>query len=354
MWVLGLVVWIVSAAPIAVTVLPVFPSAKGWVRIWDYPRLQVAVALGVMAVVQLLTLPTRASSAGLLGATLGCIAWQVFRIYPYTRLKRPQVASADDAGGGDTISILVANVLQDNRDSATFLRRVAESDPDIVFAVETDAWWDAQLGGLESGYPYVVRHPLENTYGIHLFSRRALRGVRLQDRVEPDVPSVTAEVRLDSGTWVHLHCVHPKPPQIGQDVEERDAELLLVAREVARDARPAIVCGDLNDVAWSHSTRLFQRISGLLDPRIGRGFFATFHAKYWFARWPLDHVFHHASFRLARLEVLGFFGSDHFPVFVRLVHEPDAARAHAIPEADEDDRREAAEKIDEGAPGATG
>lgn len=344
-----LVVWIVSSLPIGVTVLSLVRTAKWWVRVWDYPRSQVAVALGVMLAAQILTLPMTAATLGLLLATLACLAWQLSCVYPYTPLKPLQVAPADAAATGETISILIANVLQENRDAATFLRRIEETGPDIILAVETSGWWDAQLAILQKRYPYAVRHPLENTYGMHLFSRLELRDVRLQERVAPGVPSLSARVRLPSGPLVNLHCVHPEPPKVGNDVEERDAELLLVGREVARDRRPTIVCGDLNDVAWSHTTRLFQRVSGLLDPRIGRGVYSTFHAGYWFARWPLDHVFHDASFRLARLEVLGPFGSDHFPVFVRLVHDPSAVGEHEPPEADSADQREASTKIAEGA-----
>ena len=351
MSILGMVVRIGSLVPIGVTVLPIVESPKWWVRVWDYPRQQVAAALGLTAAAQVLFLPRTSSSVTLAVATLACLAWQVSSIYPYTRVKRRQVAPAERAGIDQRISILVANVLQDNRDSAAFLRRVEASDPDIVMAVETNGWWDAQIAHLEERYPHAVRHPLENTYGMHLYSRLELRNVRLQERVEPGVPSIAAEVRLRSGAWVNLHCLHPKPPQVGNDVAERDAELLLVGREAAKDRRPTIVCGDLNDVAWSHTTRLFQRVSGLLDPRVGRGLFSTFHADYWFARWPLDHVFHDASFRLSRLEVLNSFGSDHFPVFIELVHDPDAVGAHEIPTADDDDRQEAAEKIDEGLTG---
>ena len=341
-------VWVVSLLPIAATVLPLARTARWWVRVLDYPRLQVAVALVAAAAAQVATLPMAGASLGLLAVTLACLVWQLSRIIPYTRLTSRQVSPAGADDPADAVSIVVANVLQENRDAAAFLRRIQEIDPDIVLAVETNGWWDRQIAGLEERYPYTVRHPLENTYGMHLFSRLELRDVHLQDRVSSGIPSVFARVRLRSGQWVNLHCVHPEPPQVGNHVEERDAELLLVAREAARDRRPTIVCGDLNDVAWSHTTRLFQRISGLLDPRVGRGFYPTFHAGYWFARWPLDHVFHDSSFRLARLEILGAFGSDHFPVHVRLVHDPSAVHEHEPPPADEDDRQEASEKIADG------
>ena len=106
---------------------------------------------------------------------------------------------------------------------------------------------------------------------------------------------------------------------------DRDAEILLVGREIRNRGEAAIVAGDLNDVAWSHVTRLFRRLSNALDPRIGRGLYATFNARWPLMRWPLDHIFFTEDFRLVRLERMGFIGSDHFPILVELSYEPAGA-----------------------------
>jgi endonuclease/exonuclease/phosphatase (EEP) superfamily protein YafD len=342
------ILWILSTFLIAVTLLPFVRKPKWWIRVWDYPRLQVAAGLSAAAIAQAGLLSRSPPSNVLLVVTLGCLLWQAGRITPYTRLHAEEVLPADRPDPANTLSVMVSNVLQDNRMAEAFLRRIDETDPDLVLAVETDEWWDGQIAGLLERYPHAVRHPLDNTYGMHLFSRLELGDVKLQDRVSPGIPSIFARVRLRSGTLVNLHCVHPEPPQIGNDVYERDAELLLVAKEVAGDRRPTIVCGDLNDVAWSHTTRLFRRISGLIDPRIGRGLYPTFHAGYRIARWPLDHIFHDAGFRLKRIEVLESIGSDHFPILVQLVHDPAAVHEQEVPEADAEDRKEAVEKIGDG------
>ena len=135
-------------------------------------------------------------------------------------------------------------------------------------------------------------------------------------------------MRLRSGDVVTLYGLHPEPPAPGEAETSlpRDAELVLAGREIAERGAPTIVAGDFNDVAWSHTSRLFRRISRLLDPRIGRGMYNTFHAGYVLLRWPLDHVFVGDAFVLRRMARLPGFGSDHFPIYIALDYAPRPAR----------------------------
>jgi endonuclease/exonuclease/phosphatase (EEP) superfamily protein YafD len=135
-----------------------------------------------------------------------------------------------------------------------------------------------------------------------------------------------------------------------QDSAPRDAELVLVGKEIAAHERevPTIVCGDLNDVAWSFTTQLFLRISKLLDPRMGRGMYNSYNANSHVFRFPLDHVFHSNEFKLIDLRVLGHVGSDHFPMLIALSCEPEAAtREQPEPETKAEDHEDAHEIVGE-------
>jgi endonuclease/exonuclease/phosphatase (EEP) superfamily protein YafD len=239
-------------------------------------------------------------------------------------------------------------VLRDNRNIGKYLQIVKEADPDILLAVETNMWWTEQLQRLEKQYRYVVQYPLDNCYGMLLYSRLKLIDPEIKFLVEDDVPSIHTGVELRSGERIALHCLHPRPPHppTDQDTTERDAELLIVGRAIKETNKPALVAGDLNDVAWSYTTTLFQKISGLLDPRIGRGMYNTFDATNPLFRWPLDHVFHSNHFKLIALKRLPYFGSDHFPMYIELSHEPEAEAQQPEPSATVEERLEATEKID--------
>lgn len=329
------------------TLLPFFRHDAWWIRGFEFPRVQVTVLSLATLVAYVFVVGWHSVWDQLLLALLaGCVFFQLIRIARYTPPFPNQVKTAQSSSSDSRLSLLVANVLMPNRNAAALLQAINECNPDIVLTLETDEWWQSQLDALDTDYPYAVKHPLDNLYGMHLYSKLPLIDPCTLFLVEDTVPSIHATARLRSGHEVALHCLHPAPPSPTENATsaERDAELLIVAKALGAENQTAVVMGDLNDVAWSATTRMFQRISRLLDPRIGRGMYSTFHASYPFMRWPLDHVFCTSDFELVSLSRLGPIGSDHFPIHVVLTHSPNAT--HVPPSPEPGDHADAQEKID--------
>lgn len=331
------------------TVLPLLRKDAWWVRIFDFPRLQITVIITItLAAYLVFEWDSGAAENLFLVALSSCLFYQGYMMYPYTPLSGRQVQQSVNAEQDSCLSLLFANVLMDNREVAKLKEIIGEADPDIILTVETNGWWKEQLEGFERTHPHTVQQPQENTYGMLLYSRLELLNPEVKFLVQEDVPSIHTRVRLPSGREVELRCLHPRPPFPTEDERstERDAELLIVGKETKELNGPVVVLGDLNDVAWSRTNYLFQNISGLLDPRIGRGFYHTFHAKYPFIRFPLDHFFHSNHFRLVDFRRLAYFGSDHFPVYIKLSYEPAAESQQRELQANRSEREEAEEKIE--------
>ena len=308
-----------SAIVILASFLPLIPTHAGIVRICDFPRLQILIG-GLAGLVGLVLVRDWQSWTFWVVAPLLClaIALQTARILPYVPFAKKESRAAETRGHGTEFSLLIANVQQKNRNSGKLSQLVEQYDPDLVFLVEVDRWWEKQLQRIADGYPHVTSLPQDNGYGILFMSRLPVESCLVRRLVKPEIPSLKVRLGLQCGHSFWFYGLHPEPPGPVQDAEERDTELLLVATEVRDEGQPAVVAGDLNDVAWSRTTARFQRVSNCLDPRRGRGLYATFHADHWFARWPLDHLFHTKDFATIQLAVLAHIGSDHFPVFVRL------------------------------------
>jgi endonuclease/exonuclease/phosphatase (EEP) superfamily protein YafD len=319
-----------------------------WIfRVCEYPRLQ-KLFINLILLLLVISLGIVSTQDKFIAILLSLnLFYLIYQVFPFTILGKQQLLAADTTHPDKQIGLFIGNVYQHNRNAKEYLECIKSEDPDLVMLVETDKWWAEQLESLNETYPHRVLVPLENTYGMMLFSKFKLHHSKVSYLVEDDIPSVHATIQLPSGDKLSFHGLHPTPPvpQENPRTTERDKEILLVGKEAKKSKLPVIVAGDLNDVAWSYTTELFSKISGLLDPRKGRGFFNTFHAKYFFLRFPLDHIFCSNEFTLIDIKRMPGCGSDHFPMYIKLQYSPEKAAVQEEPEPDQEDKETANKKI---------
>lgn len=329
------------------TLLPLIRNDYWIFRVFDYPRLQ-KVCLNAVAVILLLTCYNGTQTGKYLQIlALGVnIIYLLWLIIPFTPFGRKQVSRSATIDQQKSISVMIANVLQTNHNTQGCLNEISKADPDVLILLEANHRWDTETGSLIEKYPFAEKVPLENMYGLLLYSKLELIETSVQYLVESDIPSIHTKIRLRNGQLVQFYAVHPTPPVPGENVRstERDKELLLVADLAKESKLPVIVAGDLNDVAWSHTTDLFLKMSGLLDPRRGRGFFNSFNAHHFFLRFPLDHAFISRHFKVIKLKRLNNYNSDHFPIFLQIQLDEEAYTEQKPLQADQDDIEEAEEK----------
>lgn len=331
------------------TLIPFVRSDYWTFRVFEFPRAQklVIIALILSTFIWITGLDKGSEQVFSILLLLNLL-YLVYQIYPFTPLASKQMLAATKNGSGEGfLSIMVANVYQFNRRADKCLLGIKKHAPDVVLLVETDQWWKEAVSELESTYPHRVLHPIDNTYGMLLYSRLPLEGAGVEYLIKEHIPSIHTRLLLPTGQRVQLFCIHPEPPAPQENVRatERNAEILTIGK-MAKDCHlPVVVCGDLNDVAWSHTTKLFLKTSGLLDPRRGRGFYNSFHAKLPLMRWPLDHFFCSREFRLIQLKRLEPIGSDHFPMFIRLSLEPQKKDEQEMMHTSPEEKEEVEEKI---------
>jgi endonuclease/exonuclease/phosphatase (EEP) superfamily protein YafD len=329
-----------------------------FVRGWDFPRVQIVciawlLACGYWALQWIATdanLPLWPAPAMAIFLTL----FHGYMIYPYTYLGCTQAASTavdkieGEQAAESTVRFVITNLQQDNDAYDRWMEVMQVADPDILIGLEPDQQWVNAIDSLVRRFPYRIVVPQDNCYGIMLLSRLPIESHQVRHLVQSDVPSIDARVRLPDGRTMRVIAVHPRPPEPlrDNDATARDAELTLWGRELADDQGPAVIGGDLNDVAWSQTTRLFLRTSQLLDPRRGRGFFNTFHASRWYLRFPLDHVFHSTHFTVSDMRRLDRVGSDHFPMLIDLRINPRQQSEHEVMAHAEADEQQAEIRVD--------
>lgn len=337
---------IFGAIAVVLTLIPLVAADYWWIRIFDFLHIQLTLLTMTAIAAYFIRFDIKWFQDYIFMAILlACFTFQFIKIYPYTPIA-PEEMGDSSSNAQEKIKLLAVNVLQENEKKEEMVEEINRLNPDIFVLTETNASWQRAIHkNFNNSYAYKVEIPLENTYGMLLYSKFELLNPEVKFLVDDSIPSIHSQMKLPQGDIIQLYAIHPTPPmpQHNPKSTDRDAEMMKIALSSLEREIPVIVTGDFNDVAWSSTTSLFQNVGRLLDPRVGRGFYNTFNANSVLLRWALDHLFTSEEFRVDKLSLGESSGSDHFPFYAELTFEPDKAKEQ-IPDEPTADQLERARK----------
>lgn len=312
---MDIIILILSILLLIASVLPFVPNPHWLFRVPDFMRLQILVLQVPVVVFAFLYAGSSPWKWGLQVAQLVAMAYHIYLLVRYTAFWKRNPA-LETAGASTKVKVISCNVYQYNHEYHRLMALVKQEKPDILLTMESNSDWEEAMRELEADLPNTQKVTLENTYGMHLYTKLKVRKLQTHFFVSDDLPSIEAELETEDGHRFVFFGVHPPPPSPTEEdtSKERDGDLLSVAKRVRNYNLPVVVTGDFNTVAWSNVSRLFAKTAQLIDARIGRGLLATFHAKYWFFRVPLDLLFHSEEVFVDKLFIYPSVGSDHFPI----------------------------------------
>lgn len=314
---------------IIITLVPLIAMSYWWIRLFDYPHVQLTVFTFFALALYFIRFEAKNKKDYLFVSVLFlCFIFQFIKISDYIPHRIYEAGEASkDVSQDDLISLYIANVLQDNTNPDLLIAEIKAKQPDVLLLMETNTRWQQDVAETVANYPFKVEVPLDNTYGMLLYSKLELITHEVAYLIDDSIPSIQSRVRLRSGKEIKLHAIHPTPPKPSPESRssKRTGELMKIALKVVDADIPVVVAGDFNDVSWSNTMVLFKSVSGLLDTRNGRGFYNSFDANSLLMRWPLDYVYVTEEFRVQKLGLGEDIDSDHFPVEITLSLEPDRA-----------------------------
>lgn len=333
---------------ILLTIIPYFSTDYWWIRMFDFPHLQLSFLTLIAILVYFFKFNFKSWKDYLfIGLLISCFVFQFGKIYPYTAFAAYEVLPASKSQQ-DSITIYTANVLQKNEKRQTVVEQLIKYEPDIVLLTEVNKPWENEISqAIGNNYPFKIQVPKDNTYGMLLYSKNELINPKVKYLVSDSIPSIHTKVKMIAGDTIQIYAIHPTPPMPQENPlsTDRDTEMMMVAKMALDSQYPVLVIGDFNDVAWSVTSKLFQNVSRLGDIRKGRGLYNTYDANNFLLRWPLDHIFISNEFRLQSVKRCEDIHSDHFPLYTTLSFEPENKLEQELPPPTDDELKRVEDQI---------
>jgi endonuclease/exonuclease/phosphatase (EEP) superfamily protein YafD len=221
---------------------------------------------------------------------------------------------------GQRLKLLQSNVKYSSTQYEKVLAYIAEEAPDIVTLQEVDKNWLANLGALQTTYPYSQFEAEATGSGIALYSKIKPEQLARINLGLSWRPGLQVDFKLGE-TLVHLVTIHPPTPTEPPNFRARNQQFAEVTQHLLSLPAPKILIGDLNDTVWStyHAQMLAQ--TQMVNARQGFGLLPSWPSWLFFKPLmiPIDQCLLSPEITVAGIKTGPNIGSDHLPLVVELV-----------------------------------
>lgn len=300
-------------AAIVIMVASLLPfGARAWWILEQFAHFRVQYLACALALFVLLALVRRPRWCAALAL---CIAINFVAVIDYLptlgRGPTRDVAAAERA-----IRVLSVNLSQRDFSAEELLKIIRAEAPDLLLLVELTPRSVQELEALDALYPYRIKAPSPDAFGLGLLSRYDLNDAQIFQLGA--APAIRARLLTQEGPLVFFG-VHLLSPIQRSHALERNAQLLTLAALRADISEPVVIAGDFNISPYSPFLADWLDATQLRDPGATRGPRFSWPAFLPILGIPIDHCVVSAHIRVNDFRRLPPFGSDHYPILAELV-----------------------------------
>ncbi len=214
-----------------------------WADYFAHPRLHLAAALSLMAIIFIIMGDWLRLSMAVAGVALNIL------IITSSVTGINNTANAMPMPPGH-LRVITLNVDQMRADDRGFVEWVTAQQPDILVLVQANRAWLPMLDKLIGSMPYQNMADHTTEYGLAILSRFPMDKTESSVAGPRSLPSLSAEMETPIGRII-LVAAHPNPPGGGEDSRARDLYLAQLSAIAQTTTMPTLIVGDLNATPWS-------------------------------------------------------------------------------------------------------
>jgi endonuclease/exonuclease/phosphatase (EEP) superfamily protein YafD len=240
--------------------------------------------------------------------------------FPASVPASPTSSSGTASPAKTHLRVLLANVNVKNQTYVPAIELIQREQPDLFAIIETNQTWLRELETLKASYPYQLRSPHAESFGIALYSKFPLRPEILSAPPEAEDFHLIATVAAQQP--IAIIALHPPPPKNQRLSGQRNRELAAISRYIQTQKTPVIVIGDFNMTLWSPYYQQFTKDARLKDCRQGFGILPTWTTRFPPLYIPIDHCLVSPNITVMNIKTGNNVASDHLPVIAELSLPP--------------------------------